>query len=102
MVFGDGEKCHVDDSDELDQTVAESGGIAKEFARATRERIAIRKEFQLGEDVTRSEERRVGKEGRSRGSPYHYKQRERGLVRHPHPRALRPVRYGARTRIRHS
>ena len=53
MVFGDGEKCHVDDSDELDQTVAESGGIAKEFARATRERIAIRKEFQLGEDVTR-------------------------------------------------
>src|SRR3989442_13143929 len=30
-----------------------------------------------GTDVTRSEERRVGKEGRSRWGPYHYKENHR-------------------------
>src|SRR5574344_1907666 len=79
-------KCSQDKSIKMEKSTiisifSNKGGIGKtaiatnlavEFARQTREKVVlVDLNLPLGDVTTRSEERRVGKECRSRWSPYH-------------------------------
>src|ERR1017187_10967739 len=64
---------------------------AKKRATARGRRLAGRQqEKRRGGTVMRSEERRVGEEGRSRGCPHHLKKKKRGHSRPATSHAIQP------------
>ena len=71
LVVGDVVLLEAGDAVPADARVIECASLQAEEAALTGESVPVSKQVETIEDLTRSEERRVGKECRSRWSPYH-------------------------------